>query len=58
MGKNENNGLPLQKDKVWFESIVIDIDARIDLSVSKDITLEQFECMALTFHDAMFQYCH
>lgn len=35
-----------------------DIDERIDLSVSKDISLEQFEIMTKTFIDAMFQYCH
>jgi hypothetical protein len=35
-----------------------DIDARIDLSVSKDISLEQFEIMAKTFVDEMFKYCH
>jgi hypothetical protein len=42
---------------VQFGCMFIDIDARIDLSVSKDISLEQFEIMARTFYDAMFQYC-
>ena len=35
-----------------------DIDERIDLSLSENISLEQFEIMAKTFIDAMFQYCH
>ena len=43
---------------VQFECMFTDIDARIDLSVSKDISLEQFEIMAKTFIDAMSQYCH
>lgn len=43
---------------VHFECMFTDVDARIDLSVSKDISLEQFEIMAKTFIDAMFQYCH
>lgn len=43
---------------VQFECMFTDIDSRIDLSVSKDISLEQFEIMAKTFVDAMFKYCH
>lgn len=43
---------------VQYECMFTDVDARIDLSVSKDISLEQFEIMAKTFIDAMFQYCH
>ena len=43
---------------VQFECMFTDIDTRIDLSVSKDISLEQFEIMAKTFIDAMSQYCH
>jgi hypothetical protein len=42
---------------VQFECMFIDIDGRIDLTVSKNITLEQFEIMAQTFYSAMFQYC-
>ena len=41
---------------VQFECMFRDIDARIDLSVSKDITLEQFEIMAKTFIDSMSKY--
>lgn len=41
---------------VQFECMFIDIDERIDLSVSKDITLEQFEIMAKTFIDSMRKY--
>lgn len=41
---------------VLFECMFTDIDARIDLSVSKDITLEQFEIMAKTFIDSMHKY--
>lgn len=41
---------------VQFECMFTDIDARIDLSVSKDITLEQFEIMAKTFIDSMYKY--
>lgn len=43
---------------VQFECMFTDVDGRIDLSVSKDISLEKFEIMAKTFTDAMFQYCH
>jgi hypothetical protein len=42
---------------VQFECRFTDIDARIDLSVCKDISLEQFEIMAKTFIDTMSQYC-
>lgn len=56
--KHQNDFNIPERIGVQFECMFIDIDARIDLSVSKDITLEQFECMARTFHDAMFQYCH
>jgi len=41
---------------VQFECMFRDIDERIDLSVSKDITLEQFEIMAKTFIDSMYKY--
>jgi hypothetical protein len=41
---------------VQFECMLIDIDDRIDLSVSKDISLEQFELMAKSFFNAMSQY--
>ena len=56
--KHQNEFNIPERIGVQFECMFIDIDARIDLSVSKDIPLEQFEIMARTFHDAMFQYCH
>ena len=56
--KHQNEFNIPERIGVQFECMFIDIDARIDLSVSKDISLEQFEIMARTFYDAMFQYCH
>lgn len=41
---------------IQFECMLIDINARIDLSVSKDISLEQFETMTRTFYDTMYQF--
>lgn len=38
---------------IQFECMIIDTEDRIDLSVSKDITLEQFETMASKFYEAM-----
>ena len=43
---------------VQFECMLIDIDSRIDLTVSKDIPLAEFESMAKSFYEAMSQYCH
>lgn len=43
---------------VQFECMLIDIDSRIDLTVSKDISLSEFESMAKSFYEAMSQYCH
>jgi hypothetical protein len=43
---------------VQFECMLIDIDSRIDLTVSKDISLAEFESMAKSFYEAMSQYCH
>ncbi len=40
---------------IQYECLLGDNDGRIDLSVSKDITLEQFEAMADTFYQAMKQ---
>ena len=51
------NNIP-EKISVQSHCMVNDIDSRIDLSVSKDISLDQFEIIAKTFVDAMFQYCH
>ena len=51
------NNIP-EKISVQYQCMVNDIDSRIDLSVSKDISLDQFEIIAKTFVDAMFQYCH
>jgi hypothetical protein len=56
--KHQNEFNIPERIGVQFECMFTDIDERIDLSVSKDISLEQFEIMARTFHDAMFQYCH
>jgi hypothetical protein len=56
--KHQNQFNIPERIGVQFECMFTDIDARIDLSVSKDISLEQFEIMAKTFIDAMFQYCH
>ena len=56
--KHQNQFNIPERIGVQFECMFTDVDARIDLSVSKDISLEQFEIMAKTFIDAMFQYCH
>lgn len=41
---------------VQFECIPINIDCRVDLSVSKDISLSEFEEMAKTFYTSMNKY--
>ena len=56
--KHQNQFNIPERIGVQFECMFTDIDARIDLSVSKDISLEHFEIMAKTFIDAMAQYCH
>lgn len=38
---------------IQFECMIIDTEDRIDLTVSKEITLEQFETMARAFYEAM-----
>jgi hypothetical protein len=48
----------IEKVSVQFECLFAGIDSRIDLSVSKNITLEQFEEMALTFHSSMSKYVY
>lgn len=56
--KHQNQFNIPERIGVQFECMFTDINERIALSVSKDISLEQFETMAKTFVDAMFQYCH
>lgn len=56
--KHQNQFNIPERIGVQFECMFTHIEARIDLSVSKDISLEQFEIMAKTFVDAMFQYSH
>lgn len=41
---------------VQFEFMFIDSDNRIDLSVSDNISLEQFEEMGITFYNSMKKY--
>lgn len=41
---------------IQFECMFTEIDCRIDLAVSKDIWLFDFQDMALTFYNAMKQY--
>lgn len=41
---------------VQFECLFCEIDSRIDLSVSKEISLTDFEEMAKTFYDSMLKY--
>lgn len=43
---------------VQFECMLINIESRIDLTVSKDISLSEFESMAKSFYEAMYLYCH
>lgn len=39
-----------------FQCLVLNIDGRIDLEVSKNITLKQFELMSETFYNSMKEY--
>ena len=41
---------------IRFECIFSDIDCSIDLSVSKDVSIEEFEIMAKAFTDTMFKF--
>lgn len=50
-----NFALP-QTISIQFECMFIDVDARIDLSVSKNMTLDEFEIMSNTFYNAMLKY--
>lgn len=51
-----NNLTISERIGVQFECMFIDINSRIDLTVSKNITLLEFEAMSKTFYDSMFQY--
>lgn len=42
--------LPIYRIGVQFECMILDTDDRIDLSVNKDLTLDQFEDMAKKFY--------
>jgi len=42
---------------VQFECLLMDVEGRIDLSVSKDISLKGFETIARTFYESLTQYC-
>lgn len=44
------------KVSIQFECMLIDIDGRCDLSVSKEIQLPEFEKIAKEFYDAMSKY--
>lgn len=41
---------------IQFECMLIDIDCRVDLSVSDDKTLEEFERMSADFYNTMIKY--
>lgn len=41
---------------VMYQCMLL-VDDRIDMDVSKDIDLPEFELMAKTFYEAMSQYC-
>ena len=41
---------------ISFECNLLDINSRINLSVSDDITLQQFEIMSLDFYKTMSKY--
>jgi hypothetical protein len=41
---------------ISFECLLANIDARMELSVSKDITLQEFETMADEFYNTMVKY--
>lgn len=47
-----------ERISVQYECMLIDIEDRIDLSVSKNIPLEEFTLMAKSFYDAMSLYSH
>jgi hypothetical protein len=40
-----------------YQCRLINIDNRIDMNVSKDIDLPEFEKMVKTFYETMSQYC-
>ena len=42
---------------IEFECMLLEIDGRCDLCVSKDIELHEFEIMADSFYNAMSEYC-
>jgi len=46
------------KVSIQFGCMLIDINGRCDLSVSKEIELPEFEKMAKTFYEAMSEYCY
>jgi len=43
---------------IQFICMLNDNDGRIDLSISKDITLDYFESMSLDFYNSMSKYCN
>lgn len=43
---------------IQFICMLSDSDGRIDLSVSKDLTLDDFESMSLGFYNSMSKYCN
>ena len=51
----EINGMP-DKIAIQFECKLINTEDRIDLSVYKNITLQQFEEMSKTFYNVMKQF--
>lgn len=49
-------GASAYRISVQFECLFTEIDSRIDLSVSKDIELSEFEEMSVTFYESMLKY--
>jgi hypothetical protein len=47
-----------ERISIQFECMLIDIEGRIDLSVSDNISLDTFTKMAKSFYDAMSLYSH
>ena len=45
------------KVSIQFECMLVDINCRCDLSVSKNTEIDEFEQMAKSFYESMIKYC-
>jgi hypothetical protein len=54
--KYNNAFIDCNRIGLQFECMISNIDSRIDLSVSKDVTIEVFEDMSRKFYESMIEY--